>query len=512
MKTENLVSNGYLPIEELPPPFTTEELGLASIALYNHFKSLDNSIKKKYRETQCIQYSTPKVGLSRRIFGIPNPIHQIELSKIISDNWNEIRRIYNNSKISASVPKKDFKGTRAIKKFDFKKFKEKRIEVSFNKVFELKTDIAKYFPSIYTHAIPWAMHTKKLAKKKRNDSSLIGNLIDKALRSGQSGQTNGIPIGPDTSRIIAEILGCTFDQKLTEKFSNIVGYRFIDDCYFYFSSYSEAERVFKCFEAILTDYGLDINEEKTSIRKLPFPYESNWVIELSNFNIRNSIKGQRTDLMNFISLSFNLTIDNPKDSVLKFAIKKLSYQKILRPNWKLFQALLFKIGISEPVTLPILLKILLNHPDWINKDMIDQFIHEILEEHIYKGHNFEVAWALWIAKCFSIDIKDSTAQKIFKSRDVISIIIALDLKEIGLITELVDLSQIEAELTEDGLINEWWLLTYESVKKGWLKPSDPKLLKNSEYFSELEKRDIEFYNPSKESKIEGEFVNYDFSV
>ncbi len=523
MELEDLVGKGYFPHEELPPSFNTEKLGLESIDIYNYFENYKNHQSNKQRkkierkETQCIQFTVPKVGLKRRIFGIPNPMHQIELSQIITSNWIEVEAIYSKSNISASIPIDDPKGKKAvITKYSFDLFKEKCIEASFNKKFELKTDIAKYFPSIYTHSISWAMHTKAKAKRNRTNKTLIGNLIDKAVRSGQSGQTNGIPIGPDTSRIIAEILGCTFDKRLQDEFPAIVGYRFVDDCTFYFSSYSDAELVFKCFETMLTNYGLNVNEEKTIINKLPYSFESEWSILLSNYRIRYKwtmkrksnkkrreiwIKAQKKDIKNFISLSFKLANENPKDSVIKYAIRKIGYTKIFKENWSLFEGLIYKMGISEPVILPDILKILLYYRKHVDKSRLKEFLMTILEEHHYKGHNFEISWGLWVAKTFSIEIRDDLAQKIIKSQDVISIIIALDMMEEGLISKSIDLTELESELTEEGLFDEQWLLVYESIKKGWLKPSDPDILKNSLFFSELYRRDIEFYDPSRQIDI-----------
>ncbi|MBU0711338.1 RNA-directed DNA polymerase [bacterium] len=497
MNLEKLISKGYFP-KELPPPFNTELLGNKVNAIINHFNSFDTKTKNKYRETHNVFFSTPKVGLSRRILGIPNPIHQIELSDIIIKNWTSIEKIFSESKISSSKPIEDDSNDRALKTIcEFGEFREKCFEISFNKSFELKTDISKYYPTIYTHSIPWALHTKKVAKKKRFDFTLLGNLIDKAIRSGQSGQTKGIPIGPDTSRVISEILGCTFDKFLSDKFS-IKGYRFVDDCYFYFSSYSDAEKLFKYFQSILTDFSLDINEEKTCIKQLPYPFETAWVIALSNFRIRTNKKGQRTDLKNYISLAFEMLVTYPKDSIMKFTIRKLYYSKIYKENWTLFESLILKIGISEPVTLPHILRILLTYKKWVNKNRLKEFVNEIIRQHIYKGHHYEVSWALWIAHSFSIKINKPLAQQILDSKDVISIIIALDLKSRGLIVDTIDLSEILIEINIDSLITEWWLLVYESVKKGWIIPADRNLIEKSEYFKKLKDENIEFYDNTRQ--------------
>ena len=61
----------------------------------------------------------------------------------------------------------------------------------------LHTDISDCYGSIYTHSIPWALHKKSEAKKKknRNKQSLIGVSIDSHLQDMSFGQTNGIPQG-----------------------------------------------------------------------------------------------------------------------------------------------------------------------------------------------------------------------------------------------------------------------------------------------------------------------------
>ncbi len=52
-----------------------------------------------------------------------------------------------------------------------------------------EADIAAFFHSVYTHTIPWAIHGKVLAKQKKQDMSLYGNLLDLLVRNAQDGQT-----------------------------------------------------------------------------------------------------------------------------------------------------------------------------------------------------------------------------------------------------------------------------------------------------------------------------------
>ena len=42
----------------------------------------------------------------------------------------------------------------------------------------------------------------------------LGARLDKAVRKGQDNQTVGIPVGPDTFRVIAEIVAVSIDARV----------------------------------------------------------------------------------------------------------------------------------------------------------------------------------------------------------------------------------------------------------------------------------------------------------
>src|SRR6185312_11663464 len=76
---------------------------------------------------------------------------------------------------------------------------DKRVEIRAGRRFVVRADVTRFYQSIYTHSVSWALHGKETAKKKMKDKGLVGNVLDEVLRSGQDGQTIGIPTGPDTS-------------------------------------------------------------------------------------------------------------------------------------------------------------------------------------------------------------------------------------------------------------------------------------------------------------------------
>src|SRR3546814_5011434 len=73
----------------------------------------------------------------------------------------------------------------------------------------------RFYPSIYTHSIAWAILGKAHVKASHHTTAFKGhfaNHLDKAVGAGQEGQTIGIPIGPDTSRIIAELVAVVVEE------------------------------------------------------------------------------------------------------------------------------------------------------------------------------------------------------------------------------------------------------------------------------------------------------------
>jgi hypothetical protein len=513
MKIEPLLEKGYFP-KELPPAFTTKYFAENFHSINDLWNRTEKKLitknkelyRKKYKTSRCIKFSLPKRGFSRRDLEIPNPFHHSILCKTICDNWKNIETFFQKSKISLSRPIINTGiGRRIIPFKDFPDVKKECLIVSYDKLFELKADISWFYPTLYTHTIPWALHGKKEAKKNPSDK-LFGNKLDKNVRNCKYGQTTGIPIGPDTSFVIAELVACGIDLFLQEKIESIRGYRFYDDLFLYFSSREDAEKGLKNLQFILSEYQLSLNEAKTNITRFPSTFDENWVVQLHSFKFRSYIKKkanrekeQKTDIERYFRLAFDLAHSNPENSVLGYALTKFAGVPIMDENWDLFESLILKSALLDPLILPQVIQLLVAYDELVSRDKISNLVKEIIKIHGSLGHSFETSWALWLAKTFNIKI-DEIAQVIFDSNDVVSILIALDLKSENLIDPAINLSSITEELTEDSLFEEKWLLTYESINQGWLIPEESDPLETNEYFKILKDCGIKFYD--KDVKVE----------
>jgi hypothetical protein len=97
----------------------------------------------------------------------------------------------------------------------------------------------------------------------------LGNRLDLWLRETQDKQTGGIPIGPDTSFLIGEVVATALDLGLLAEIPSLRGTRYVDDYYLYFSSLSNAESALAALHGIARKFELEINDPKTEIVELP---------------------------------------------------------------------------------------------------------------------------------------------------------------------------------------------------------------------------------------------------
>lgn len=494
---EDFIRKGFFPESVIPP--------LCSYTLANAFRRMNTQsftsppFKKR---SKCCLHSIPKIKNFRRHFCIPNPLHQIILCQNIGDNWTEIYNHINKSTISISYPtmKRNSKSTRSFDRpYEMNERKYVSAERSFDSRYVLITDISRYFPTIYSHVIPWALHGKKYAKSHIGDESLLGTKLDRCVRNTQDGQTLGIPIGPDTSHIIAEIIGAAIDCKLKNRLGlELKGWRYVDDFHLFFKTRGDAESALHIIHGIFKDLELEINSQKTQILELPLPLELHWVTDLRSFKFRENKWGQKGDIINYFSKAYSFSKEFPDDSVLKYAIIRTHQEIIHSENWDLYESLLLKSIISEPSCIPIATKIL-HHWDYngynLNKSKIASVISDLICFHSTFSQSYEISWALWLAKTLQIPIDAQANIAISNSEDPIVALIALDLREDGLISQDIDTTKWEQYMHSSELYDTRWLLSYEAFIKNWLPSIDGSdYIASDPFFSILKNENVQFYD------------------
>lgn len=473
MALSDLLERGYFP-KELPDPFVTASFASAVVAsgasLPPGFSSNLRQSRARTLSGQPTKYSHARGGLLRRPLCLTNPVLQYRLCREVEANWTALKPSISGTALSATNPVRSRIG-RAIRSAQNQDARrELAVQTRLNNRYILRTDISRFYHSIYSHSIPWALHTKPIAKANRT-MRLLGNRLDFCLRNGQDGQTVGIPIGPDTSLVIAEILMQRCDKELARIFPGVRGYRFIDDYELGFRHRSEAQEAFHVLERVLADYELALNLRKTEVVDLPCNLEAPWASPLRSFEFRETRSGQAGDLFRFFDLAFALRAQHPDDAVLQFAVGRLRHLEVDPANWALFQHLLLDCAVPEPAALPYVLESIIKRvKDGAAPALteIDEVVNSIIEDHSKLAHSSEVAWALWACLALSITLSTGAAAAVSDCDDSVVALLALHCEAEGLVSAPLDHTLWSNHMNKDGLYEEHWLLAYEANVKGWL--------------------------------------------
>lgn len=504
MRLRNLLCRGYLPAE-LPPPFTSETFAASAVAFAKKWDP------KKIRNFWTVpeSYSIPRYGDARRKLAVVNPINQLHVAHLIAVNWADIKARLVRSKGTEFKPEfsRALSG-RAITGVDFDSVARHRARLLSTYGRYVKTDITRFYPSIYTHSIAWAILGKAYVKANHNNPTVKNHFashLDKAVGSGQEGQTTGIPIGPDTSRILAELIAVEVEEIAKTHIPDFDrrGIRYVDDMLIGLPETETSSKVLSGLSLALYEYQLELNAEKTGTFGLGCDHTPEWIHFVRTFVLSAQARQQRDDLDSFFEHAIYLADQNKRDNTLLFAVKRAGSFIIKGNNvehlvrWFLYCArrsatcLAFVAehlaAISGSTSLP--------------DEEIHAFILQQLPIKAASGHTNELAWLLFWAREIGLIIPADAMDNVLKLRSSTVGLITLDLWHKDLIDGALDFSFWQSFASESGLKSEMWLIAYEATRKGWWpKAQSTKFITRHDFFADLWNANVEFYDPSKKAR------------
>lgn len=153
----------------------------------------------------------------------------------------------------------------------FESYEYQRCEKKFDKLY--KFDINKCFDSIYTHTIAWALLNKETVKDNLNgklDATFAGK-FDKLMQNMNYGETNGILIGAEISRIFAELILQKIDKNARDKLrkkeylhkTHYEIFRYVDDYFIFYDDEQVKDKIIETFKHELKEYNLYVSDTKT---------------------------------------------------------------------------------------------------------------------------------------------------------------------------------------------------------------------------------------------------------
>jgi hypothetical protein len=476
-----LCGKGYLP-KELPPVFVSRDFGQHARALLTEWSATGQiptqyhkfSELKGVKSTDPELYSVPKGGRERRFFHITHPAPQALLSLIIATNWKEISTWLRRAKYSFGPLRIVANADRAVADIEFAKHQVHKELIESYSNWIVKSDITRFYPSIYTHSIPWAAYGKENVKK--NIKKYLGTLadgIDILLRKCNRDQTVGIPIGPDTSRIVSEIVSAYVDQQIfeTSKLSISDADRLQDDWLVGSPSLERAEFLLSKIQQAYQRLGLDINGNKTTIEHLQSVRHPPWRGVVRSFFKGSGANPVGSDLHDLCRTALSLQAEHPRDFVLRYLISSLLSIRIRKEDFHIVEAFLLKAVVVDSRVTQDVCGLLLNYVAEempVNIGRVCARFVPFVESSLEKQHHFEALWGLFLIRGLK---KRLVTKKIVELAGecggAVLPLILLDMDARGL-TPRLPKANWEKTLKTSDLLDASWLLAYEGVRHGWL--------------------------------------------
>ncbi|MCG7531772.1 RNA-directed DNA polymerase [Psychrobium sp. MM17-31] len=312
---------------EVPITFLNE-------GLYFYLRDLGNRKKKDYNPTvydrflknffdygeytKPYNYRINKNSISKRLLSVPHPSIQNKITEFYRDYDSLITELCSKSPISLRAPHRvasrfyekelvdlsagcelgkaesveteseAFEQTSkfASSYFTYKKYnflykfydsyESHRIEKKFEHL--TRFDISKCFHNIYTPTLAWAVKSKPFAKK-HNVSYSFEHRFQTIMQNANYLESSGIIVGPEFSRIYAEIILQELDLNIIDRVKSELGFsfgsdytlrRYVDDYFLYTQNDSQSSDILILVKDELEKYKLFINESKTEYWTVPF--------------------------------------------------------------------------------------------------------------------------------------------------------------------------------------------------------------------------------------------------
>lgn len=203
----------------------------------------------------------------------------------------------------------------------------------------LRLDISKCFDSIYTHSISWALFDKESVKVDRDGhATTFAESFDSAIRRMNDNETHGILIGPEISRIFAEMVLQRVDREVEralrrKKLVHGQDYevlRYVDDYFIFMRDPGLRDDIVSELEVQLRPFRFHLNAAKEVVHSTPF---------ISDMSIA------KDRLRSGLNKNFELTVDEDEVSS---NVKHLEFKSSSRKMIAFYKTVLRETNL-EPV-------------------------------------------------------------------------------------------------------------------------------------------------------------------
>jgi len=507
---EFLLKSHYL-ADEIPSVVTTTPFALFCAANYATLPPADEGLK---RVTMYGIFSAHRTTQTRRVLALPHPASQLALCQILAENRDEIAKTIRRSGLTLYNTKEDVAHDRLFVGIDFDARTAREAEVLARYPFVLVADIANFFHTVYSHSLPWAVLGKQSVKdtldldrqdpRRRAFNGHWVSRLDTATQRGNSRETFGIPVGPDTSRILAELLlsGLHSNTTLAEILKDREGYRLVDDFFIGFDDEASARRCLDVLRHALWEYNLHLNDGKTRIDRSSTFFDGGWRHEIDNFPIPEDDElKQRESVQRLMELTLQHCHRRSESLPASFFCARLTKLSIAIANFNFVRDCLLRIARDFTNCLKSVVRFAtLYRPHFGDTNALNvmrRWCHQMFVAHTPRGHDLEISSTLII--CGVLGIKVDRAFAAMDEQNPSPVVLAA----LGLLSAdgLLD-GEWDAWRPDAGdvghLVNgRYWLPHYEAVRRGWTQDvALSEAFKKDAFFAQLLAAGVTFLDDS----------------
>ena len=399
-EVQSALAFGLLP-ENLPAPVSSRGI----------CKSYENSLT--YLVTKDVRgslsnYNMSKRGGQRRLFSIPHPTFVHDEMLFFTKHWDELKAIFSRSPGSMSKPIFSSLGPRAVHITPHSELPRARLKAFSRFEYCAITDVARCYPSIYTHSIPWAINGRVAAKNDMNKYSgqVFGNRLDFVVRQAQDGQTIGLPIGPDTSKLVAEVVLSSVDAAFLRRYKkrHPSYIRHVDDYWIGGDTLEECELHLQNLRTALREHELDINDLKTRIvpvnRLIGDTWPGDFEMQLKrSFGALHEYHGY--DPVSTLANIIDRASQENDDGIVKHALRVLDENKLWTHRWDILEHFLAHCAVHFPHSFDYIARVIvwrIRTEKAYDRNLWIGITSKVIQRSSSLGRDSESLWALWLAR------------------------------------------------------------------------------------------------------------------
>lgn len=485
-----LLARGYFP-KELPPNFYSEQFAKYAASVAG--RATLGSYKPSEKSTASVVYNLALPSRINRELRVVHPFAFAKIASFVAEKLSRLLGIAAKSPFAKSRPIYESNRQRAIRPMTSPaNLARERFAARAGASFVLQADVSQFYPSLYTHAVGWAIDPKLRAKGNWRKAKFLGARIDQALMDSENKISQGVAIGNDISFLLAECVLARVDRATA--FPKERSYRWFDDYEIAFDTREQAEAGLTKLRQELSRFKLRLNPTKTKILELPTTSQHSWqqqLIAAGRANFRNP-----QDIVRFFDSAFLLREQYPESSILLYAMTVLF--KIVKPDPEvgriaqscITQALLAEPGAGQKAF--ALLSFWQINGLSLDAGLLRNTICQMISRHQWRGVSSDIAWALAFCIEHQINLDKKAAKILCRFEDDCILLLALHLNAAGLLPSGFSIEPVERLLKRADLDREHWLLSYESVRQGFSAASANAVNGNA-LFADLLAKKINFY-------------------